>query len=170
MKRFCSTHIKEATAVFLKPITKKHTRQGNILHDFVENYILLKLKHDFLRNHWTDLSQILNLRCQDTHWLPKKNSGRFVHVRALNRTKCARSFFDNYTRARARIDLKFFLVINGCLDFFSLKFEKDPLSGCREINIFVTVHVANTKKIYERFKKKPPTDFFCFSHFQLRMP
>ena len=45
-------------------------------------------------------------------------------------------------RARARIDLNFFLVIKKCVDILSLKFEKDPFSGCGEINILVTFHVA----------------------------
>ena len=39
-----------------------------------------------------------------------------------------------YARARARIDLKFFLVIQLYGNSLSLKFEKDPISGCGEID------------------------------------
>ena len=39
-----------------------------------------------------------------------------------------------YERARARIVLKFFLVIQLYGKSLSLKFEKDPISGCGEID------------------------------------
>ena len=39
-----------------------------------------------------------------------------------------------YVRARARIDLKFFLVIQIYGNILGLKFEKDPISGCGEID------------------------------------
>ena len=42
--------------------------------------------------------------------------------------------FCSYARARARIDLKFFLVMKLWWINLSLKFEKDLISGCGEID------------------------------------
>ena len=45
----------------------------------------------------------------------------------------------SYVRARERIDLKICMVAAKYIDTLSLKFEKDPFSSCREINVLTKV-------------------------------
>ena len=69
----------------------------------------------------------------DTHWLPNFFSQRFVHVRARNMRKAAR------TCLRARIFTKKNLVINVCLIKKLLKFDKDPCFCWGNISFLVTM-------------------------------
>ena len=56
--------------------------------------------------------------------------------------------FCSYARARARIDLKFFLVMKRYGLSLSFKFEKDPSSGCGEIDSQSwSIFIKNTENI-----------------------
>ena len=49
----------------------------------------------------------------------------------------------SYSRTNARIELKFVFIEFTYVDILSLKFEKDPFSGCGEINVLVVVISTN---------------------------
>ena len=63
-------------------------------------------------------------------------SGQFLHIVTIN---VPAHLLGSYMRACALIYLKIFMVATAYSDYFSLKFEKDPLSGCREINVLTKV-------------------------------
>ena len=60
-----------------------------------------------------------------------------MHVHARNSTKRARTRLCNYACAHAWIDLNFFLVVGSWVDILIFKFEKNPFSGCGEINVLL---------------------------------
>ena len=66
-----------------------------------------------------------------------------MHVHARNGNKRARTCLCNYecaclcNYACAWIDLKFFLVVGSWVYILIFKFEKNPFSGCGEINVLL---------------------------------
>ena len=79
-----------------------------------------------------------------------------------------------YVHARAWINLKIYISVNICTDSLSFKFQRDPIICHWDIQLLVhtvTLYWSKSKKkSMSDFKKKLPTDFFCFAHFQLRIP
>ena len=59
---------------------------------------------------------------------------KFINYHSIYILKSDAHDYCSYARARARIDLKFLWVIKGWWLNLSLKFEKDPISGCGEID------------------------------------
>ena len=59
---------------------------------------------------------------------------KFINYHSIYILKSDAHVYCSYARARARIDLKFFWVIQKWWLYLSLKFEKNPNSGCGEID------------------------------------
>jgi hypothetical protein len=63
-------------------------------------------------------------------------SGQFLHIVTIN---VPAHLLGSYMRECALIYLKICMVATVYADYFSLKFQKDPLSSCGEINVLLSL-------------------------------
>ena len=94
-------------------------------------------------------------------------SGQFLHIVAIN---VPAHLLGSYVRACALIYLKICMVATVYADYFSLKFQKDPLSSCGEINVLLGLNnsVINLKKLkgpLKKFRRAEKFSKMCFDNF-----